>query len=189
MSDCKRCRTPNTKHLFFCHSCGKLLPVETSNYFELFGVSIGDRIDLENLNERLFELQSKLHPDNFIGDSIEELSLSIEHSQKINEAYQTLKNPIKRMNYGLKLIGANLEKDWKALPQDYAIEAFELREKTLELVTSEEKKEFIDKVREQQKELLLEGESQIKSQSKEQALRIFAKIMFLESILKSSELN
>jgi molecular chaperone HscB len=91
------------------------------NYFSIFTLPIAFNIDLEALEKKYFELQKNFHPDK---------SDQIELSILANEAYETLKNPLKRTSHILQLNGIDLENDEVAPKVDSAtlLEVFEMRE-------------------------------------------------------------
>lgn len=91
------------------------------NYFSIFALQIGFNIDLDALEKKYFELQKNLHPDK---------SDQIELSILANEAYEILKNPLKRASHILRLNGIDLENDEVAPKVDSAtlLEVFEMRE-------------------------------------------------------------
>ena len=74
----------------------KLLRDFSKNYFELFGLPVGYIVDAKALAERYRELQRIVHPDRFANASDQERRLSVQGAALINEAYETLKDPIAR---------------------------------------------------------------------------------------------
>ena len=66
------------------------------NYFQLFGLEIEFIIDLPKLSTLYQALQKKVHPDRFAHASSQEQMLAVKKSTLVNDAYQTLKNPLKR---------------------------------------------------------------------------------------------
>lgn len=67
--------------------------------FELFGLAAQFSQDLSILETRWKELQRQAHPDKFSGKSAAEQRLSMQWSVRINEAYQRLKDPLRRAVY------------------------------------------------------------------------------------------
>src|SRR5213078_2956512 len=55
----------------------------------------------------------KLHPDLYSGAEKREQEWSLEQSSQLNDAYRTLKDPIKRTQYLLRLEGVELEEQSK----------------------------------------------------------------------------
>ena len=91
------------------------------NYFEIFDFKEEFDIDLDILEKKYLEFQSKFHPDNA---GISEVEKSIE----INEAYKILSDDFLRLSYILKLSDIDILDDIKAPKVD-----FETLEKILEL--------------------------------------------------------
>jgi len=98
------------------------------NYFELFGLSPGYELDLENLAARYRDLQRAVHPDRFANASDHERRLSVQQAALINEAYQTLTSPLARARYLLELQGVALDDTNTAMDPMFLMEQMELRE-------------------------------------------------------------
>jgi len=62
-------------------------------------------IDDSTLDRQYKHLQRQLHPDKFSNKSEQEREMSAEASSLVNEAFGTLKSPLKRGEYLLKLRG------------------------------------------------------------------------------------
>ena len=60
-------------------------------------------IDLNRLQKSYRIIQAEIHPDKFISASEIEKKQSLIKSTEVNDAYQTLKNPIKRAKYLIKI--------------------------------------------------------------------------------------
>ncbi|MDX1974916.1 MAG: Fe-S protein assembly co-chaperone HscB [Rickettsiales bacterium] len=73
-----------------------------SNFFELLGLQPAFDMDLPALEQAYFKAQQQFHPDRFVGKLPEERTQAAQQSADINQAYQTLKNPLKRAQYLLK---------------------------------------------------------------------------------------
>jgi len=100
------------------------------NYFELFGLPRQFPIDLPDLSSRYRELQKKFHPDRFASSSEAERRMASQMAAQINAAYQSLKSPLERGRYLLRLAGIELndEKDTKMNPA-FLMEQMDLRER------------------------------------------------------------
>ena len=77
-----------------------------SNDFELFGVARQFAQDRAALDARWKELQREAHPDKFAAQGDAAQRLAMQWSVRINEAYQRLKDPLKRAAYLCELAGA-----------------------------------------------------------------------------------
>ena len=99
------------------------------DHFALFDLPRRYETDLTALEHRYRELQSMVHPDKHahLGDS--EKLLSMQQATNANDAFQTLKSPLKRAMYLLHLAGHDVAvENNTAMPMDFLMEQMELRE-------------------------------------------------------------
>jgi molecular chaperone HscB len=75
----------------------------SQDYFALFGLPVGFPVDRERLADAYRALQGAVHPDRFAAGSDQERRLSMQASTRVNEAFQTLKDPLARARYLLTL--------------------------------------------------------------------------------------
>lgn len=81
------------------------------------------------LDARWKELQREAHPDKFAAQGAAAQRLAMQWSVRINEAYQRLKNPLKRAMYLCELHGAPIEAESNtAMPADFLIQQMQWRE-------------------------------------------------------------
>ena len=97
----------------FCHACGKVQPPAPVDYFAFFGMPRKLNVDVASLERAFYELSRKLHPDLNARADKREQEWSLEQSSLLNDAYRTLKDPIKRTQYLLRLEGVELEEQSK----------------------------------------------------------------------------
>jgi len=97
----------------FCNSCGKVQPPVPVDYFTFFGFPRKLNLDTAALEKEFYALSRKLHPDVFGQADTQERTWSLEQSSMLNDAYRTLKDPIKRTQYLLRLEGIELEEQSK----------------------------------------------------------------------------
>lgn len=93
----------------FCGACGKVQPAVPVNYFTFFGFPPKLNLDTAALEKEFYALSRRLHPDVFAQAGPQERAWSLEQSSMLNDAYRTLKDPIKRTEYLLRLEGVELE--------------------------------------------------------------------------------
>ena len=86
------------------------MPVD---YFAFFGFPRKLNIDTAQLEREFYDLSRKLHPDLYARAQTQEQQWSLEQSSQLNDAYRTLKDPIKRTQYLLRLEGIELEEQSK----------------------------------------------------------------------------
>lgn len=98
-------------------------------YFELFGLPPAFNIDLAHLDQAYRQLQAEVHPDRFVAASDTERRRSLQWATHANEAYQTLKNPLDRARYLLRLHGVDTQEESNtAMPPDFLMRQMEWRE-------------------------------------------------------------
>ena len=102
----------------FCTSCGKVQPPQPVDYFSFFGLPRELNIDSSRLEREFYALSRRLHPDIYAGGDGREQEWSLEQSSRLNDAYRTLKDPIRRTEYLLKLEGVELEGQSKAATEE-----------------------------------------------------------------------
>jgi molecular chaperone HscB len=125
----------------FCSACGKVQPPVPVDYFTFFGFPRKLILDTSLLEKEFYALSRRLHPDVFAQADTRERAWSLEQSSRLNDAYRTLKDPIKRTEYLLRLEGVELEEQSRkateearasgemkkqAVPPDLLEEVFEL---------------------------------------------------------------
>src|ERR1700746_3447242 len=143
---CWSCGTMRAVH--FCEACGKVQPPAPVDYFTFFGLPRKLNLDVPALEKEFYELSRKLHPDLNARAGGMEQQWSLEQSSLLNDAYRTLRDPIKRTEYLLKLEGVELEEQSKSateqaratgeikkqiVPPDLLEEVFELNMQLEEL--------------------------------------------------------
>jgi molecular chaperone HscB len=99
------------------------------NYFQLFG--LGERFQLDNaqLEQHYRTLQTQVHPDKFAHLSESEQRVSMQWATRVNEAYQTLREPVRRARYLLSLHGVDTQEETNtAMPADFLMQQMEWRE-------------------------------------------------------------
>lgn len=98
----------------FCESCGKVQPPAPVDYFTFFGLPPKLNLNVAALEKDFYVLSRKLHPDLNAQAGSQEQEWSLEQSSLLNDAYRTLRDPIKRTQYLLKLEGIELEEQSKS---------------------------------------------------------------------------
>src|SRR3981189_2505142 len=97
----------------FCSACGKVQPPVPVDYFTFFGFPKKLNLDTAALEKEFYALGRRLHPDMSAQANSQERAWSLEQSSLLNDAYRTLKDPIKRTEYLLRLEGVELEEQSK----------------------------------------------------------------------------
>ena len=100
-----------------------------SSDFELFGLPARFAQERAEIDQRWKDLQRETHPDRFAAQGAAAQRLAMQWSVRINEAYQRLKDPIKRAAYLCELRGApvNAENN-TAMPAAFLMQQMAWRE-------------------------------------------------------------
>ncbi|MBP7566796.1 MAG: Fe-S protein assembly co-chaperone HscB [Burkholderiaceae bacterium] len=100
-----------------------------SSDFELFGVPERFAQDRAALDARWKELQREAHPDRFASQGAAAQRVAMQWSVRINEAYQRLKDPLRRAAYLCERQGARIEAENNtAMPPAFLMQQMEWRE-------------------------------------------------------------
>ena len=105
-------------------------------YFAMFSLPRKLTIDTVALEHDFYKLSRRLHPDLYARKSADEHAWSLRQSSLLNDAYRTLKDPVTRTAYLLKLEGLRVEDEnsetrdpvakQNRVPADLLEEVFEL---------------------------------------------------------------
>ena len=98
----------------FCTSCGRVQPPAPTDFFSFFGLPRKLNVEPSALEKAFYQMSRKLHPDVYATASGREQEWSLQQSSLLNDAYRTLKDPIARTEYLLKLEGVEFEGQSKA---------------------------------------------------------------------------
>ena len=97
--------------------------------FELFGLPAAFSLDRAQLDVQWKSLQREAHPDRFASEGASAQRIAMQWSVRINEAYNRLKDPLKRAAYLCELNGAavNAENN-TSMPSAFLMQQMEWRE-------------------------------------------------------------
>ena len=99
------------------------------NHFELFQLPQNFVIDSAALDAAYREVQGQVHPDKFVNASDADRRVAMQWATRANEAYQTLKNPLKRAGYLCELNGIDLNVETNTtMPAEFLLQQMEWRE-------------------------------------------------------------
>ena len=108
---CWSCSIGHNDSTLFCPHCSKIQPPPGGDYFSIFGLEPKLNLDLTALEHEFHHLSRKLHPDRFARALDNEKQWSLADTALLNDAYRTLKDPLRRTGYLLKLLGAEIGPD------------------------------------------------------------------------------
>ncbi|MEE1675592.1 co-chaperone HscB [Agarivorans aestuarii] len=115
------------------------------NHFELFSLLPSYQLDLSGLADSYRELQQQYHPDKFAAESSERQAQVMQKAAQINDAYQTLKDPLSRAQYLLSLQGLELGGEQQTINDvTFLMSQMELREQLAEIEQAADPEEALD---------------------------------------------
>jgi molecular chaperone HscB len=104
--------------------------------FAVLGFPRSYDLDGRALEESFRALSRKLHPDRFARATPRERRFSLEQTTILNDAYRTLRDPVKRAEHLLALRGVKVAGEERgssaSMPHEFLEQAMEDREKLLE---------------------------------------------------------
>ncbi|HVP54097.1 MAG TPA: Fe-S protein assembly co-chaperone HscB [Candidatus Eisenbacteria bacterium] len=115
-TECWSCGAMRAAH--YCQECGKVQPPAPVDYFTFFGLPWKLNLDTAQLERDFYALSRKIHPDINARLSGPEQEWSLEKTSQLNDAYRTLKDPISRTVYLLRLQGVQLEEQSKTATEE-----------------------------------------------------------------------
>ena len=100
------------------------------NYFELFHLPVSFDVDTDDLASRHRAIIARVHPDQFANKSAMEQRVALQWATFANEAFDTLKSPIARAQYLLKLNAPELAVEGARvnLPHEFLMQQMQWRE-------------------------------------------------------------
>ncbi|HEX4911441.1 MAG TPA: Fe-S protein assembly co-chaperone HscB [Permianibacter sp.] len=99
-----------------------------NGHFALFGLAPGFALDRDELTRRYRELQKAVHPDRYANAGESERLMAVSQAARINDAYQTLRDPISRARYLLQQLGGSWQDEQTMQDKAFLFEQMELRE-------------------------------------------------------------
>jgi molecular chaperone HscB len=127
-SMCWHCQSEITGE-YYCGQCVKVQPLSKEmDYFSCLGLPRRLHLDPKALEETYYELSRAFHPDFFQSKTETEKQISLNNSALLNTAYRTLKDPVQRAEYLLKLEAGAAKDIRNSPPADLFEEILELQE-------------------------------------------------------------
>lgn len=152
----------------------------TQNFFDTFNLPVLFNIDIDMLNHQYRTLQKTIHPDRFVNATDAEKKQSLQKSTQINDAYQVLKDPIKRASHIISLHQVLKE---NTLPPDFLMQQMEWEEEFETINDLEQVQLFSDKI-DGEKKMLIDLLAMDLDEKKdwESATNIIGKLKFITNL-------
>lgn len=127
-SMCWHCQSEVTGE-YFCERCVKVQPLTKDlDYFTCLGLPRLLQIDQSELERKFYELSRSFHPDFYQNKSDAEQAISLGNSALLNTAYRTLRDPVQRAEYLVKLEAGSAKEIRNTPPADLFEEIMSLQE-------------------------------------------------------------
>jgi molecular chaperone HscB len=185
---CWSCKGPLSAQVLFCHTCGAIQPAGQLDHFRRLGIEPAFDVDLDVIEKRYLGFQRAIHPDRFATKPPRERAFAEGQAVALNEAYETLKDPLRRAAYLLRLKGvdASVSKDETVRDPELLMDAMEAREALME-ATSIEKVEKLQAKAGADAIAILSGLSKaFASDDLDQANRLATRLKYLRKYLEET---
>ncbi len=164
----------------------------SQNYFEIFGLPEDFNIDSLQLADHYRELQKTVHPDRFANASDRDRRLAMQQAAHVNEAYHTLKSPLKRARYMLQLRGVEFDDEKETtLDPAFLMEQMELREALAEVKSTPDPfttlGDILADIEKRISAMLKEFVEKVAAGDLQKAKSIVQKLQFLEKLKTETE--
>ena len=182
---CYNCNHANCITEAFCKNCNIVQPPLKLDHFTRLKQKTTYSLDLEQLESAYLSLQKLLHPDLFGQKNQIEQNFAFKHSLLINQAYETLKNPLKRSEYllGLENIQVNNNHpDAIKADTDLLDDIFELQTNLEEIETKQDKEKFYNDIKMQIAEIHQELDINYNQRNFKIMANLTLKLNYLEKI-------
>jgi len=188
---CWSCKGPVQRVTPFCETCGAVQPPGQANHFRRMGLTISFDVDVADLDQRYFDLQRHLHPDRFATRSGQEKSLSQQQATAINDAYETLKEPLKRADYLVHLKGTDVLPEGCNLVNDTELlmETMELREALAEAETTDQVDVLSNRAQDDIKVCIEQLSKLFKDDDIEGACKLTTRLKYLQKLSEETRIH
>lgn len=165
----------------------------TNNFFDIFGLPEAYSINSDALSNRYRQLLRQFHPDRFANKPQRDRLRAVQWAATINQAFSTLKSPLKRAQYLLELqgLGGTNESTVNNDP-GFLMEQMELREALAEVRSDSDPFAAVealrDRIEREYADLQSEFAHHYDTKAYAKALEVVAKMQFFAKLLDEIEL-
>ncbi|KAJ4486141.1 Co-chaperone Hsc20 [Lentinula aciculospora] len=188
--NCPSCSNPLPTSLPACSNCWNIwnIPANTP-YHDIFAFPKDSNpfvIDTALLKQRFRQMQAACHPDNWASKGQDKQDAAQALSSAVNHAYQTLLQPMPRIEYILSASGSPLEETDKLEDNEFLMNIMMARE---EIETAETREEVEPVIQENQAlidKILSEIESLVERKRWPEVKEAGIRLKYLDSIRKAA---
>jgi molecular chaperone HscB len=163
----------------------------SDSHFVLFGLPEQFAIDADSLDHAYRTVQAQVHPDRFAAAGDAQKRVAMQWATRANEAYQTLRDPLKRAKYLLHLRGVDVgAEDNTAMEPAFLMQQMEWRE-AIEDAVHAKNVDALDalsgELRDDERARLAKLAALIDSGSNQPAAEAVRQLMFIERVASDIE--
>ena len=156
----------------------------SKTYFEIFDIPVSTEIDLTKVSEIYRDIQKEIHPDRFVNADEQERRIAMQKTSLINQAFQTLKDPVKRLQYMMSLKGIDMDSETDtSMDAAFLMEQMEFREEIAEVREKDDPLDKLDamtsKLKKQLSTFMFSFEKSYQNSELDNAREIVRKMQFL----------
>lgn len=156
------------------------------NHFALFHLPEQFSVDAATLDKAYHAVQNQVHPDKFVNGSDAERRVAMQWATRANEAYQTLRDPLRRASYLCEMHGVDLQVESNtAMPMAFLMQQMEWRE-ALDAARAAQDAQALDQLdaelRRDWKQLVLDTGTLLDANNFTAAAEEIRKMMFLDKL-------
>lgn len=188
---CWSCHGPLGKPGAFCDTCGAVQPPAAGDLFARLDLAPGFDLDLKELDRRYFAGQRQLHPDRFRAKTAREQAFAQGQAADLNEAYETLRDPLSRAVFLLKRAGRRLDDADGVTVHDKALlmEAMEAREALTEAEDAGAVEALMSKAHADADAVTKELSELFRTQDLDRAARATLRLKYLRKLAEEARLR
>ncbi len=157
-----------------------------TSHFELFDLAPAFDIDIARLEQAYRAMQSRVHPDRFATAASADRRAAMQWAVRANEAYATMKDPLKRAVHLLELRGADIgAENNTAMEPAFLMAQMEWREAAedaREAKNIDELSRLLDKLRDDKRVRYAKLGAWLDSHADAPATEAVRQLMFLEKV-------
>ncbi len=158
---------------------------QNTNHFSLFGLPVAFALDAAALQSVWRELQRQHHPDRHGQADAAGQRQAVQMAARINTAYETLRDPVKRARYLLELAGHGIDGERGTVADtDFLMAQMDLREQLDEAGSLQEMDALEDEAQDWLDSLLREFPLDYQSQDWLEAADTLRKMQFMTRLLE-----
>lgn len=115
--------------------------------FTLLGLKHAFQLERAQLDAAWKTLQARVHPDRFAAEGAAAQRVAMQWAVRVNEAYQRLKDPLKRAAYLCELAGVPVQSENNtAMPADFLMQQMQWREALEDAAAQRDVEQLADEV-------------------------------------------